>query len=193
MSSYQEIFSYIALLFTPKPVDLQLNESKNIPLITFDDSLVEADDSPNSRHKNVRRSLTQNNSRRGSYTVYHVSLEILLDHTIEGSSVLDDSDYIHSTLGLYILQLIVSRSCPEIKHKALQDQLMLTKYNKKNCFILMESSEWHYWLLDLLYQTFENVEAADAIIDVGIRLHNTVFLFAMEGNDASRHLKRLII
>lgn len=59
--------------------------------------------------------------------VYQAVLGIVLKRTIEGADILDDSDHIQSKSGLTLLQEIVSRASLELKHKAMQDLLMLTK------------------------------------------------------------------
>lgn len=140
-----------------------------------------------------RKSSFSSEAARNEDSLYHTVLEIVLNRSIESSSILDDTDYIQSLLGLYILQSVVSKSSPEIKHKALQDQLMLTKWNPKNCDVLISNSEWHYWVLDIIYQTSDHLEAADAIVDIGIRLHTTVLSQGMNHPNAFTYLNRMIL
>ncbi|OMJ89253.1 hypothetical protein SteCoe_8641 [Stentor coeruleus] len=199
LSSQNDFYPYIASLFSP---DLLLESKEQEVFQTVnDDSFLDVVE--NAGHKN-RKSLTFaiSSERRSSFSnifmksdeqLYHAALEIMLDRIIEGTNILDDTDYIHSVLGLRILQEVVRKSSPEIKHKALQDQLMLTKWNKKNCNILVDNVDWHYWLLDIILETHDNVEAADAIVDIGIRLHNTVLHQGMEHNDAWGYIKRLSV
>ena len=144
---------------------------------------------PNRNSLQVKPISPRTSSRRSSLStappkwdelLYHCSLEIMLNRVVEGPNILDDSDYIHSPLGLQILMHVASRASSDIKHRALQDQLMLTKWNSKNCALLMANQDWHFWLLNLVLETFDNAEAADAIVDIGIRLHNVVLVQAME-------------
>ena len=144
---------------------------------------------PNRNSLQVKPITPRTSSRRSSLStappkwdelLYHCSLEIMLNRVVEGPNILDDSDLIQSSLGLQILMHVASRASSDIKHRALQDQLMLTKWNNKNCALLMANQDWHFWLLNLVLETFDNAEAADAIVDIGIRLHNIVLVQAME-------------
>ena len=207
ISSTNEIYSYIASLLQPK--SNHLKETENSELFHSHTSHEDANQENESPNSLLKRSYHRNStfgsplsSRRGSFSsvqakhedqMYHIILELLLGRCIESSNILDDTDYIHSILGLYLMQIVVSKSLPEVQHKALQDQLMLTKWNKNNCNVLITNQDWHFWLLDLLYQTSDNVEAADAIIDIGIRLHTTVFLQGMEHSDAIPYIRRLTV
>lgn len=65
--------------------------------------------------------------RKEEEKVYHAIFEMILKRKIEGADILDDSDFIQSLSGLAILQEIVTKASSEIKHKAMQDLMMLTK------------------------------------------------------------------
>ena len=199
--SVQDFYPYVANNFLLKHSRFSTEDIDFVPQpFSISDSLLEM---PESAHRRQRKSLTQSlsQSHRGSFSnaqarheelIYHTSLELLLGRTIESNSILDDTDYIQSILGLSVLQTVVSKSLPEIMHKALQDQLMLTKFNKMNCFTLISSAEWQFWLIDLIAQTSHEIEAADAIIDIGIRLHTTVILQGMETEEGMVYMRRLL-
>ena len=133
----------------------------------------------NSSRNSSRRNSFNMGSMKWDEVLYHTSLEIMLNRVVEGQDILDDSDFIKSLVGMKILMYIAKTGSADVKHRALQDQLMLTKWNQKNCSILLQNQEWHFWLLNLILETFDNAEAADAIVDIGIRLHNTVLVQAM--------------
>lgn len=125
--------------------------------------------------------------------VYHAILEMVLKRTIEGADILDDSDYIQSMAGLAILEDIVSKASSELKHKAMQDLMMLTKWNSTNASILSKDADWHYWLLDLLLECGEAQDTAVVISDIGHRLHTIVMKQAMLADeDGWKYLRRVI-
>lgn len=125
--------------------------------------------------------------------VYHAVLEMVLKRNIEGADILDDSDFIQSAAGLSILQDVVLRASCDLKHKAMQDLMMLTKWNTDNAKILARNSEWHYWLLDLLLETGESQDTALVITDIGHRLHTIVMKQAMLNDEEGwKYLRRTI-
>ncbi|CAG9332437.1 unnamed protein product [Blepharisma stoltei] len=125
--------------------------------------------------------------------VYHAVLGIVLKKTIEGADIIDDSDHIESKSGLTLLQEIVSRASLELKHKAMQDMLMLTKWNSSNSSILAQDADWHYWLLNLLFETPEHQDEGIAIFDLGSRIHTIVMKQAMLADEEGwKHIRRLI-
>lgn len=192
-----EIHSFICKCFNPENSN-NANES--------DASYIEKSIGQDSFLRLPRVSMTvmvgssRNSSRRNSFNMgtvkwdenlYHASLEIMLNRAVEGQDILDDSDFISSVLGLKILMYVAKISSYDVKHKALQDQLMLTKWNQKNCSILIQNQDWHFWLLNLILETFENSEAADAIVDIGIRLHNTVLVQAMSLPEGYQYFEQI--
>jgi hypothetical protein len=125
--------------------------------------------------------------------VYHAVLEMVLKRSIEGADILDDSDFIQSTAGLSILQDVVMRASSDLKHKVMQDLMMLTKWNTENAKILSKNSDWHYWLLDLLLETGESQDTAVVISDIGHRLHTIVMKQAiLNDEDGWKYLRRTI-
>ena len=54
---------------------------------------------------------------------------MVLKRSTDSSAIIDDSEKIQSKPGLSILQDIVTKGSLHIKHKAVQDMLMLTKWN----------------------------------------------------------------
>ena len=125
--------------------------------------------------------------------VYHAILEMVLKRSIEGADILDDSDFIQSMAGLSILQDVVMRASCDLKHKVMQDLMMLTKWNTENAKILSKNSEWHYWLLDLLLESGESQDTALVISDIGYRLHTIVMKQAMLNDEEGwKFLRRTI-
>lgn len=125
--------------------------------------------------------------------VYHAILEMVLKRNIEGADILDDSDFIQSLAGLSIFQDVVLRGSGDLKHKAMQDLMMLTKWNTENAKVLSKNSEWHYWLLDLLLDTGESQDTALVISDIGYRLHTIVMKQAMLNDEEGwKYLRRSI-
>ncbi|CAG9328520.1 unnamed protein product [Blepharisma stoltei] len=125
--------------------------------------------------------------------VYYAVLEIMLNKPFGGQSILDDFDYIQNKTGLFLFEETVSRGSLELKHRAVQDLLMLTKWNIENANILAQDSDWHYWLLNLLCETPETEDTGVAVYDIGTRAHNIVMKQAVLADDEGwRHLRRLI-
>ena len=125
--------------------------------------------------------------------VYHAILEMVLKRAIEGADILDDSDFIQSMAGLAILQDIVSKASSELKHKAMQDLMMLTKWNSNNASILSKDTDWHYWLLDILLECGEFQDTSVVISDIGHRLHTIVMKQAILADEEGwKYLRRVI-
>lgn len=59
--------------------------------------------------------------------VYYSVLEVMLNRPFSATSILDDSDFIQNKYGLFLLQETVMKGSLEMKHRAVQDLLMLTK------------------------------------------------------------------
>ena len=80
-----------------------------------------------------------------------------------------------------------------IKHKAVQDMLMLTKWNKQNASMLVQNDDWHYWLLSLLLDMPDRFDTGLAILDIGARVHTTVMKQAVIGDeDGWKYIRRMM-
>ena len=124
--------------------------------------------------------------------VYKAVLEMMLKRSLEGADILDDSDEIQSTNGLRMVEEVVKKGSLELKHKAVQDFLMLTKWNSNNAQKLAEDNTWHLWLLDILLVVPKELDSGLAVLDIGSRVHTIVMKQAMLGNeDGWKHLRRI--
>ncbi len=87
--------------------------------------------------------------------LYTSLLEWLLNKapaSIEGSVMIDDTDQIKSINVVFII-LRLFRQVPEsVKQKMIQDLYMLIKCNLQNCELVLQYTEFQYFLLDTLYR-----------------------------------------
>lgn len=165
-----------------KLMDFPLSATKNYPEIIEEVSL---DMSSSSFLTSPRK--------KEEEKVYHAILEMVLKRNIEGADILDDSDTIQSLAGLAILQDIVSKAGNELKHKAMQDLMMLTKWNSNNASVLSKNNDWHYWLLEILLECGEFQDTSVVISDIGHRLHTIVMKQAILADEEGwKYLRRVI-
>lgn len=70
---------------------------------------------------------------------------------------------------------------------------MLTKWNKENSLVLINTEGWHNWLLDIIFETTKDTGIGLTIIDIGMRLHTIILQHSMLcDDDGYKHIKDLI-
>jgi hypothetical protein len=134
-------------------------------------------------------------SNEDEISVYNTVLEMVLRRPLHGAIILDDSaDFIQSSEGLKMLMDIAKVGSLHLKHKALQDLLMLTKWNSSNATILANVPQFHVWLLELLYKLPEDDDIGITINDMGNRLHTIVLKQALlVDDDGWKQVRRLLL
>ena len=90
-------------------------------------------------------------------------MEWLLHKSIQDQSdtiLIDDTDQIHSYQALTLLMCFYEKCNNEQRPRILQDLLLIVKWNPQNVRVLLNYSEFYFWLLDITLEKqiefFEN-------------------------------------
>lgn len=81
-------------------------------------------------------------------------MEWLLHKTpvsLGGSIMIDDTDKINSISAIYVLMRLYKVTNDLVKERMIHELFVLAKLNQANCKSLLAIKEFHYFLLDILY------------------------------------------
>ncbi len=70
----------------------------------------------------------------------------------EGEILIEDTDKIVSTHVLQVLMAFYAQCDENLKPKIINDLFLIIKWNSANANILLNKTEFYYWLLDLLLE-----------------------------------------
>jgi len=107
--------------------------------------------------------------------IYRTILEMVLHRQLAEGALLDDTDTIANPLALELLFSLAAACSMALRHKVLQDLLMLTKWNSVNSSILAGSQAWHLFVLSQLSLAHSQASPELALVwDMGTRLQTLV-------------------
>jgi len=117
--------------------------------------------------------------------LYEYLMKWMTNNTITRRNT-DDADNIEFEPALNIIMKIIMHSNIVIKQKCLVDFLMLTVYNKRNCYMMIKNKYFYQWLLDLIlpyqvllienYADHKQSGLAATIMELGAKIHTNVII-----------------
>lgn len=148
-ASRKEILHYICI--TMLPSYRALSEDPSIPRSSLSSELIRSfssefsnscDDSRLSEDSDIMESPLEPSGTE-EVEIYLVALHSLLDRALD-QGIIDSSEIFKNRSGVKLFQETVQQASLYIKHRAMQDLLMLTNSNKVNSVFLNKTELWHH-------------------------------------------------
>ncbi len=120
--------------------------------------------------------------------IYNALIEWLLHKQpsqLLGSVAIDDTDKISCVEVLPVMIKFYKNADEPGKQKMMQDLYILLKWNQSNCSSILQSTDFHFFLLDILYDyqillyTNELEAHATAIWELGTKSHTVLLKHAL--------------